>query len=320
MILFYFLPGAPPNSASSNNFPLTCGFLIYFIIRSVSQSTGYLSPTIFQEFRLMMKSIPALALALFIPVLLSCEGMTNFLISDEQEIEMGNKFKAQIDADTVNYPPYRGTTPNRTEVINYINAMGQNIVRAQNDRKIAFTFSIIVNTEINAFAIPGGHIYVNTGLLRAAASGAEVAGVIAHEIGHVTMRHGANQMMKASAVGVVQQILFGTDTASISAAVTKMVTGLLFLKFSRDDENQADSCAVAYTVAARYNPYGFKYFFATLKARYGSGLGPFEILSTHPNTDERINHTQALINKTPNVPSDTTWMQTARYAEIKQKI
>lgn len=274
----------------------------------------------------MKKPCFLLAFALCIPVLLSCNAMTqaatNFFISDEQEIQMGNEFKKQINADTVTYKPYRGTTANRTAVINYVNQMGQRIVAAQTNRNIAFTFQVIEDTNINAFAVPGGHVYVNTGLIKAAASGAEVAGVMAHEIGHITMRHGANQMMKSSAIGIVQQILFGTDTASVSAAVTQMLAGMLFLKFSRDDEDQADSCAVAYGKAAGYNPYGYKNFFSTLMAKYGGGMGPFEVLSTHPNTEDRIVHTQVLITKiAPTLQqSDTTGMRTAEFLAIKAKL
>jgi len=274
----------------------------------------------------MKKLLLVLPIAFVVPVLLSCgsisNAITDFFISDEQEIDMGNKFKAQIDADTKNYPPYKATDANHTAVINYVNQMGQKIVSAQKDRKIAFTFDVLADTSINAFAIPGGHVYVNVGLLRAATSGAEVAGVMAHEIGHVTMRHGAKQMMSSSALGIAQTILFGSDTASISAAVTQMVAGMLFLKYSRDDENQADSCAVAYGVAAGYNPYGFRNFFYTLKARYPSGPTSYDIFSTHPNTDDRITHTQSLISKIDPTQSstDTTGMHTAEYLVIKGKI
>jgi beta-barrel assembly-enhancing protease len=268
----------------------------------------------------MTRFFPLIAVTLFVPIFLSCQSMTEFFISDDQEIDMGNKFKAQIDADTKNYPPYTATSADHITVINYVNSIGQKIVNAQKDRNIPFTFSVLADTTINAFAIPGGHVYVNIGLLRAATSGAEVAGVMAHEIGHVTMRHGAKQMMKSEGLTIVQQILFGTDTASIAAAVANMVTNLFFLKFSRDDENQADSCAVAYSTAAKYNPYGIKNFFTTLMNKYGDGMGVFEALSTHPNTSDRIAHTQTLINKTPNVPLDTTWMHKDEYLAIKGKI
>jgi predicted Zn-dependent protease len=266
-----------------------------------------------------------LYLILVIPGLFSCNTLTDFFISDEQEVQMGDKFKAQILADKTNYPQYKNTNTRTDSVIKYVEAIGNKIVDVQHDRKKAnlhFDFTLIDNdTMINAFAVPGGHVFVYTGLLKAAKSGAEVAGVMAHEIGHVTMRHGANQLMKASAVDVVNQVLFG-DSSSVAGAVAQICENLLFLKFSREDEYQADSCSVAYTVAAQYNPYGSVHFFETLKAKYGGGMGPFEVVSTHPDTEKRITEVKRIIAKTPNAPADdgSTWMFSTEFATIKAKI
>jgi beta-barrel assembly-enhancing protease len=263
----------------------------------------------------MLKSLSLLAVALFVPFLLSCTGITSavtdLVISDDQEVAMGQKFAAQINADAAHYPPYKGSA----DVINYVKSLGQNIVSHQKDRNIAFTFTVLNDTSINAFAIPGGFVYVNIGVLRNASSGAEVAGVIAHEIGHVTMRHGAKQLMKSESISFVNQILFGSDSNSIAAAVSSVVENLVFLKFSRDDENQADSCGVVYSIGAHYNPYGMKNFFQVLMNKYGDGMGAFETLSDHPNTSDRITHVQNLINKTPGAPTSATdTTQTHYYA------
>jgi predicted Zn-dependent protease len=261
--------------------------------------------------------------AFLLPFLFTCQKITDFFISDEQEVELGNKFKAQILADTVNYPQYKNTGTKRDSVIKYITAMGQKIVAAQKDREnLNFTFTLIDNdTTLNAFAVPGGHVFVYTGLLKASASSAEVAGVLAHEIGHVTMRHGANQLMKSSALSIVNQILFGGDSTSIANAVLSICENLLFLKFSRDDEYQADSCSVKYTVASQYNPFGMIHFFQTLSAKYGGGMGSFEVLSTHPDTDKRIQAVERVIGKTAGAPADdSTWTYTTEYTAIKSKI
>jgi predicted Zn-dependent protease len=119
---------------------------------------------------------------LIIPVLFSCNTLTDIvrpiLLSEDDEIALGNKFKKQIIADTINYPPYKKSQ----EVIDYINSMGQTIAGKQDDRPdLSFSFTIIAqDTVINAFAVPGGHVFIYTGLLKAAQSGAEVAGVVAH--------------------------------------------------------------------------------------------------------------------------------------------
>ena len=265
-------------------------------------------------------------LILVVPVFFTCNTLTDFFITDEQEVEMGDKFKAEILADQTNYPQYKNTNTRTDSVIKYVEAIGNKIVNVQTDRKKAdlhFDFTLIDNdTMINAFAIPGGHVFIYTGLLKAAQSGAEVAGVMAHEIGHITMRHGAKQLMKASAVDVVNQVLFGGDSASVAGAVAQICESLIFLKFSREDEYQADSCSVAYTVAANYSPYGTKYFFQTLMAKYGGGMGPFEVVSTHPDTQKRIDEVVRIAKKTPNAPLDdgTTKMYKEEFAAIKAKI
>jgi predicted Zn-dependent protease len=269
------------------------------------------------------KMVRYMLVAFIVPFLFTCQKITDFFISDEQEVELGDKFKAQILADSVNYPQYKNTSTKRDSVIKYVTNMGQKIVTAQNDRKnLNFDFTLIDNdTTLNAFAVPGGHLFVYTGLLKAANSGAEVAGVLAHEIGHVTMRHGANQLMKSTAVSTVSQILFGGDSSSIANAVLSVCENLLFLKFSRDDEYQADSCSVKYTVASHYNPFGMKHFFQTLTAKYGGGMGSFEVLSTHPDTDKRIQGVERVIGKTTGAPADdSTWTYTTEFAAIKSKI
>jgi predicted Zn-dependent protease len=265
-------------------------------------------------------------LILAVAIFSTCDSITDFFITDEQEVEMGDKFKAEILADKTNYPQYKNTNSRTDSVIKYVEEIGNKIVNVQTDRKkedLHFDFTLIDNdTMINAFAVPGGHVFVYTGLLKAAQSGAEVAGVIAHEIGHITMRHGAKQLMKASAVDVVNQVLFGSDSASVAGAVAQICESLLFLKFSREDEYEADSCAVAYTVVANYSPYGIKYFFQTLMKKYGGGMGPFEVVSTHPDTQKRIDEVVRIAKKTTNAPPDdgATKMYKDEFLVIREKI
>ncbi|MBN2035236.1 MAG: M48 family metalloprotease [Chitinispirillaceae bacterium] len=268
----------------------------------------------------MTHSLPRFFMvAALVPFLFTCETLTDFFISDEDEVTLGNKFKKEILADSQNYPQYTKSS----EVINYITTMGNRLVNSSSVRtNISFTFTLIDNdTMINAFAIPGGHVFVYTGLLKAAKSGAEVAGVIGHEIGHIAMRHGAKRLAQASAVEIVNQILLG-DSSSAAGAVAQLCESLLFLKFSRDDEYQADSCAVAFTAAAAYNPYGMKFFFQTLMDTYGGGMGPFEVVSTHPDTQKRIDEVVRIAKKTTSAYTDggTEGMYRLEFEAIKTKI
>jgi len=269
----------------------------------------------------MIKSVRYVAIASLLPVLFTCGAVTQFvrpfLVSDADEVTLGTKFQSEIVADTKTYPIY---TKNAV-VVNYIDTLGQSLVRAQSDRTdLAFTFQIIDNdSTINAFSIPGGHVFVYTGLLKAAQNGAEVAGVLAHEIGHVTMRHGVNRLVQQNGVEFVNQIVFGSD-ATVTKTIAGLLENMLFLKFSRTDEYQADSCGVAYAFRAGYNPYGMSSFFKTLFSKYGDS--PMETFSDHPNTSERITNVQKLIGKLSNPPaaSSTAGMHQTDYAKIKTKI
>ena len=248
-------------------------------------------------------------------LLLTCtESVAPFLISDSEEVQLGKKFKAEIVSDTATYPPFHGDA----RISNYVDSLGHIISNAQKDRDtLTFTFTIIAKDEINAFAIPGGHVFVYTGLLKSAASGAEVAGVLAHEIGHITKYHGRNQLLKQSAVGYVNSILFG-DSSSIAGAVAGLLENMVFLSFSRDNEYQADSCAVAYATMAGINPAGMELFLKKLKDKYGDDPPIFEPFSTHPPTSERIDRVDKLINSLSGAKmgSDEK-MFTNEYAVIK---
>lgn len=225
---------------------------------------------------------------LLLPTLLSCSQVTKwvapFFISDEQEVKLGNKFKSEIISDTENYPPFNGDD----RVAEFVDSLGQRLADLQKDREtLIFTFTIIEDTSINAFAIPGGHVFVNTGLLKAADNMAEVAGVIAHEIGHITMYHGRDLLMQQSAFSFVETILFG-DSASIGGAVASILGNMMFLQFSQKNEFQADSCSVAYSTKAGVNPIGMRTFLEELRSRYGEEPKVFEPFSTHPPLSDRI--------------------------------
>jgi beta-barrel assembly-enhancing protease len=257
--------------------------------------------------------------AILVPFLFSCasvtDTITNLIISDQDEIDLGVKFKAQILADPKTYPRYAKDTA----VIHYIERMGQTIAGAQKDRSgIPFSFTIIDDTVVNAFSLLGGPVFVYRGLLKKCNNGAEVAGVLAHEIGHVTMRHGAKLMAEKYGIQLVNQILLGGDSAT--STIANLLEGMAFLKFSRNDEYQADSCGVAYSLASGYNPYGMKNFFTTLFSLYGDA--PFEVFSDHPSTSDRIANAGRLIAKTPGAPAagDTTNLHQADFNLIKSKL
>jgi predicted Zn-dependent protease len=233
---------------------------------------------------------------------LSCNRVTDaaasLLISPEQEAQMGQNFANQIQADTVNYPPYSKKAGANPALIKYIDSIGQRIVASQQKRTdITFQFTVIDNdTTVNAFAVPGGFVYIYTGVIKKAHNEDEIAGVLAHEIGHVTNRHGVNTLLKQNGLDFVMDMVLGDSSGLRSVA--DVVTNLGFLKYSRANEFQADSCGVEYTLSGGWNPAGMESFLQILKDMSASSLH-FDWLSTHPDTQDRIDEVHALIVTKP---------------------
>ena len=252
--------------------------------------------------RAFLQALPAVTV-----FICTCSRITGwvapFLISDDQEVALGKKFKAEIDRDSVSYPHFHGDA----RISNFVDSLGQRLAGLQKDREtLVFDFTVIEDSSINAFAIPGGHVYVNTGLLKNADNVAEVAGVIAHEVGHITQYHGRDLFLEKSAFEYAGSILFG-DSASVAAALANMVGSMTFLKYSRTNEFEADSCAVAYATLAGVNPAGMKKFLQKLRDRYGEEPAIFEPFSTHPPLSDRIDAVEKVIEKTAgaSMKSDT---------------
>ena len=168
-----------------------------------------------------------------------------------------------------------------------LNAVTSRLVPAIRDKRYEFTFHIAENDTINAFALPGGHIVVHTGLLKKAKRPEEIAGVLAHEIAHVTKRHSLRSMVADLGWTVVIQAIFGDYTGLASGTST-----LLQQKGSRDFEREADDTGWQYLLDANIDPRGMTDFFKTLvEEEEKSGLsmnGALNILSTHPATPERV--------------------------------
>jgi beta-barrel assembly-enhancing protease len=253
---------------------------------------------------------------------LFCNAIRPFFLSESEEITMGNKFKAQIVADTIQYPHFRGDK----RVCSYIDSLGKLISSAQkdwNNSALTFSFTIIDNdTMINAFAVPGGHVFVYTGLLIAAQNESQVAGVLAHEIGHITKHHSANMLVEQNMIGFANTILFGNDS-SAAVAISTLLEGLTFLRFSRGNENEADSLAVSYTALACMNPTGMSQFLSILKSTYGDSpriLEPVEnALSSHPSLSDRIKNVDEIIRKSKN--ADTTLsLKASEYSVIRSLV
>jgi predicted Zn-dependent protease len=184
-------------------------------------------------------------------------------------------------------------------VTEYVNRVGQNLVR-NSDAKVPFTIKVIDSDVVNAFALPGGFFYVNSGLILRADEESELAGVMAHEIAHVCLRHGTRNATKGelTQLAMIPLILLGPAGWAGYGIYEglQFAIPLGFLKFSRDAEREADFYGLQYMYKAGYDPNSFVTFFEKIQAdeRRTPGTIP-KVFSTHPPTPERIQKTQSEI-------------------------
>lgn len=206
----------------------------------------------------------------------------------EKEIALGKSLAQEVERSSKLIDD-----PTVTE---YVNRVGQNLVR-NSDAKVPFTIKVIDSDEVNAFALPGGFFYVNSGLILRAQEESELAGVMAHEISHVTARHGTCQATKGelTQLAAIPAMIFIPYTWAGYAMYQglNLAIPLTFLKFSRDAEREADFLGVQYMYKAGYDPNSYVTFFERIQADEKRRPGTIpKAFSTHPPTPERIENTQ----------------------------
>ncbi|HEV2134649.1 MAG TPA: M48 family metallopeptidase [Terracidiphilus sp.] len=235
--------------------------------------------------------------------------------STESEIKMGKQYADEVDKSA------RFITDPVVE--EYVNRIGQNIVK-NSDCKVPFTIKVIDSDEINAFALPGGFFYVNSGLILAADEEAELAGVMAHETAHVCAHHAAREMtrMNYAQLGMVPLILFTgyTWTGYGIYEAAQLAIPITFLQFSRDFEAQADYLGIQYMYRAGYDPQAMISFFEKVEAleKRKPGLVA-KAFSDHPQTPDRIIHSQEEIARI--LPAkDEYLVTTSEFSDVKARL
>ncbi len=214
--------------------------------------------------------------------------------STEKEVKLGRELAAEVDRQSkfIDDPV----------VTEYINRVGQNIV-LHSDAKVAFTIKVIDSDEVNAFALPGGFFYVNKGLILAADNEAELAGVMAHEIGHVAARHAVENQTKAT---LAEYLAMGASIfiGGIPGMIYQNTAGLglmgMFMKFSRSAEEEADKLGVQYMYAAGYDPNAMATMFEKLEAKNKKKPGLIaRAFASHPAPPDRRAAALALAARFP---------------------
>ena len=206
------------------------------------------------------------------------------IISEEREISLGRNASSSISRE---YGVY-----NNTDLEHYVNEVGQRLVSVSDRNSIPYEFHIVDMPILNAFALPGGYIYITRGLLAELENEAQLASVLAHEIGHVCARHSASQLSEQLAFTALTLASLATPGAREMAPVTAALTQSITLGYSREKESEADAMGLKYMYRAGYDPMQVSIFLSQL-SRMSQGPGGYGVYtSTHPDIFDRISATR----------------------------
>ncbi len=236
------------------------------------------------------------------------------IISTDKEIAIGRQYAEQIDK-TAKFV----TDPVVTE---FVNRVAQNVAR-NSDLKVPLTVKVINAPDINAFALPGGFLYVNSGLVAAADEESQLAGVMAHEIAHVAARHWASQQTKATLLQYATiPLIFIPMSYPVYLGVSQAMNigiPVAFLKFSRADEAEADYLGLQYMYKAGYDPNTYVSFFGKIMQEERRQPGSVSsIFADHPPTPDRIIKAEDEIKKLP--PRDQYLLSTSEFSDVKARL
>jgi len=240
------------------------------------------------------------------------KGLGNWYSTDT-EIKMGKTYADEVEKSS--------KLITDTVVSEYVNRIGQNIVK-NSDCKVPFTIKVLDSDEINAFALPGGFFYVNSGLILNADEEAELAGVMAHETAHVCAHHAVREMtrMNYAQLGMIPLIFIGGWTGYGIYEAASIGIPITFMRFSREFESQADYLGVQYMYRAGYDPQAFITFFEKVQALEKRKPGAVaKVFADHPQTPDRILHTQEEIARI--LPARDEYMVTSsEFDEVKARL
>lgn len=238
-------------------------------------------------------------------------------ITTQQEVQAGAEYANEINRQL---PLLRDGQANQ-----YINELGRSIARNADQRGIQYTFYIVNSDVVNAFAIPGGHVYVNRGLIERSNNMSELAGVLGHEIGHVVERHAVERLQRAqnanTMLGVLYGVLLRRNPGTVEQAGIQIGGNAVFAGYSRDAEREADRVAVTYLTRSGISPQGMVSMFQQLMQQQRSAPSKVESwFATHPLSQERIANTQANINATPGATSASLSRDTRAFQSFRARV
>ena len=233
------------------------------------------------------------------------------IFTDAEELQFGREFVAQHERQITLY---------RDPVVtNYINDLGQSLVRYSKRSDITYTFKVVDTKGVNAYAVPGGFIYVHLDLIRAAKNESELASVLGHEIGHIVGRHSMKRLTQAYSLELLKQVILDEDDGALKKLVADILAAGLLFRYSRDHERESDFYGVRNVYDAGIHPEGAATFFETIREMRGRTPSSLEkFLSTHPMPGERVLNVRNQISALP--PKSGLRTDSSRFRRIKLRI
>ncbi|MBI2793580.1 MAG: M48 family metalloprotease [Ignavibacteria bacterium] len=246
---------------------------------------------------------------------IACSSINIFPVSQDQSL--GAQFDKEIRADKKEY-----RILNNPKARDYVQDIVDRILKSP-EVKYRSTFPYKVellddDKTVNAFATPGGYIYVYTGLIKMLDNEASLAGVLGHEIAHAELRHSTSRMTKSLGLQTVTELALGKSPNKNVALAANAFTGLGLLKNSRDDEDEADEFSFKYLQSTPWYPGAIQYFFEKVKGRGGSGLE--ELFSTHPLPESRLENTRQRLREANIPPPTEVQLNSRAYREFKRSL
>jgi predicted Zn-dependent protease len=247
------------------------------------------------------------------------------IFSVEDDAQMGKELDQQIRQDPKQFPMLSG----HQDVKDYVNGIGKNILQNSNQiqYKNVFPYQFYViddDSTVNAFCIPGGYIYVYTGLINFLDNEAALAGVIGHEIAHAERRHMTQRLTSYYGVSVILGFVLGSNPNALAEIAANLFVGLGFLANSRADEEEADNYSIRYLRATEYYPGAITHFFEKIREeqrKKGETPGDIErLLATHPLPQDRIDNVYNQLSKINPKPDPNKGLFKERYQLIKSKV
>lgn len=233
---------------------------------------------------------------IFLLLMLSCVptgpgGKKSFiLIPTSTEVEIGKQVAKDVESEE--------KVLNNPTVQNYINKVGQKIAKVCDRKDVKYKFKVLDSEEINAFACPGGFIYIYSGLMKQFDNEAQLSAVLAHEVGHVVARHSIKRLQAVYGYTIVMEVALGDKMGDAARQLVDGAAGLILQGYGRENEYEADNMGVLYSKKAGYNPKGMIQVFEKFKKMEGKPPNAFEkLLASHPPAKDRIGNANKQIKK-----------------------